>query len=161
MLFKDEDGAREDAADPALERFFSPVAASACFAPGTSLALCGGLPGLPYLVGDLSGAPSVSGGNLSVCGNWSPNEGQSEFRPLELSGATLSFGGEATLSYHPLPDPVGSIVVANAPLGSSIANAPSPAASIADRCRVRVGPGEGDACSLCIVPIPGTKIIVR
>ena len=102
LLVKEAGSLAEESADAMKARWFSPFASSASFAVGTTLDLGGTAAGLPFMIGDLTGTPTVSGGALRITGIWAPTAAALAAQPLTLSDATLSFGDESVVSI-PVP----------------------------------------------------------
>ena len=139
----------------------NPVAETAAFAVGTTLDLGGTPTALPFIIGNLTGTPTVSGGALRIDGTWEPTVAGLAAQPLALDGATLAFASDAVLS-HPVANPAVPVRLAYAPVGSSIEGAPSVTAAMRSayrRCAVAEA-GEG-ALELDLLPIPGLKFIIR
>ena len=161
LLVKDAGYLDGEQADERMARWFSPFVASASFAAGTSLDLGGTPANLPFFIGDLTGAPTVSNGALRLTGTWTPTAAALAVQPLTLSNATLSFGDEATVS-HPVTTPGVAVRVAYAPAGSSISGEPSVTAAMEDafrKCGV-VEAGES-ATALDILPRLGLRMTLR
>ena len=142
-------------------RWFSPVAETAAFAVGTTLDLGGTPTTLPFIIGNLTGTPTVSGGALRIDGTWEPTVAGLAAQPLALDGATLAFAPDAVLS-HPVANPAVPVKLAYAPVGSSIEGAPSVTAAMrsAYRRSAVAEAGEG-TLELDLLPIPGLKFIIR
>ena len=161
LLVKDVGYLEGEQADERMARWFSPFAASASFAVGTSLDLGGTPTSLPFVLGNLTGTPTVSGGALELVGTWSPTAAGLAAQPLTLSDATLSFGDDAKVSI-PVPSPVTAVRVANAPAGSAIVGVPSVTAEMKDAFRKcgLVDAGES-VVALDVLPVIGLRMIIR